>query len=94
MLYRLDLQTLGCPPVMMPKNLSDHWLPFHSPDGKNKQREGRGEVFEHTRLHVDIFPGFRHCIGVYAINSSKMIGNFLTSLELQPVISQMQPVPL
>ena len=23
---RLDLQTLGCQPVMMPKNLHDHWF--------------------------------------------------------------------
>ena len=28
---RLDLQTLGCQPISMPKNLSDHW------DGASKE---------------------------------------------------------
>jgi hypothetical protein len=45
-------------------------------------------------LHVDIFYFFLYSFEVYFTNSSRMIGSSFRSLQLQPVIPQIQPVHL
>ena len=49
-------------------------------------------VGKSNQLHVDILQFFLYTVGVYSINSSKMIGNFPTVLNFNWFICNKLPV--
>ena len=75
---RLDLQTLGSRPVIMPKNLQDHW-PYPSSKHIKRRETASSELFHLAAAGYEVAMSLERHVSV-----AKLDCQALFHLELQP----------